>query len=424
MRVGTPSLIDASSLILILDVSRKLAAPCDLTELLELIIKTGREVIGADRGSVFLYDAEAKELYSRVATGETQIRVSIDKGIAGECARKRQTIVVDDCYTDPRFNPEIDRRTGYHTKSLITVPLIGLDDKLVGVLQMLNSAVGHFGPDERDVAELLAAQAAVAVQRTLLLEERMIKIKLEHDLTIARDIQQNILLRRLPRCPGYSLSAFSKPADDTGGDIYDVIRLDERADMSPLLLLLADAAGHGIGPALSVTQFRAMLRIGLRLSADMDALMHHINQQLIEDLPNDRFITAFLGILDPVTHQLRYHAAGQGPLLHYRAAEGQVVWRDPTTVPLGMFKDLDLPPPPPLVMAPGDLLVLLTDGFYEYQDAAGQVFGKERVGDLIHRLNARPTSDILGALLAEVRRFAGSAKQIDDLTALLVKRDA
>ncbi|WP_437597423.1 SpoIIE family protein phosphatase [Sorangium sp. So ce590] len=424
MRVGTPSLIDASSLILILDVSRKLAAPCDLTELLELIIKTGREVIGADRGSVFLYDEEAKELYSRVATGEAQIRVSIDKGIAGECARNRRTVVVDDCYTDPRFNPEIDRRTGYHTKSVITVPLIGLDDKLVGVLQMLNSAAGHFGPDESDVAELLAAQAAVAVQRTLLLEERMIKIKLEHDLTIARDIQQNILLRRLPRCPGYSLSAFSKPADDTGGDIYDVIRLDERADMSPILLLLADAAGHGIGPALSVTQFRAMLRIGLRLSADMDALIHHINQQLIEDLPNDRFITAFLGILDPATHQLRYHAAGQGPLLHYRAAEGQVAWRDPTTVPLGMFKDLDLPPPPPLVMAPGDLLVLLTDGFYEYQDAAGQVFGKERVGDLIHRLHARPTSDILGALLAEVRRFAGSAKQIDDLTALLVKRDA
>ncbi|AUX46284.1 protein phosphatase [Sorangium cellulosum] len=424
MRAGTPSLIDASSLILILDVSRKLAAPCDLTELLGLIIQTGREVIGADRGSVFLYDEEAKELYSRVATGETQIRVSIDKGIAGECARKRQTILVEDCYKDPRFNPEIDRRTGYHTKSLITVPLIGLDDKLVGVLQMLNSRAGSFGPDERDVAELLAAQAAVAVQRTLLLEERMIKIKLEHDLTIAREIQQNVLLRRLPRCPGYSLSVFSKPADDTGGDIYDVIRLDERADMSPLLLLLADAAGHGIGPALSVTQFRAMLRIGLRLSADMEALLHHINQQLIEDLPGDRFITAFLGILDPATHQVRYHAAGQGPLLHYRAAEGQVVWRDPSTTPLGMFMDLDLAPTPPLVMAPGDLLVLLTDGFYEYQDAAGQVFGKERVGDLIHRLHHRPTSDILGALLAEVRRFAGTAKQIDDLTALLVKRDA
>lgn len=423
MRVSTPSLIDASSLILILDVSRKLAAPCDLTELLELIIKTGREVIGADRGSVFLYDAEAKELYSRVATGAMSIRVSIDKGFAGECARKRQTIIVDDCYTDPRFNQEIDRRTGYHTKSLITVPLIGLDDELVGVLQMLNAASGRFGPDERDVAELLAAQAAVAIQRTLLLEERMIKIKLEHDLTIAREIQQNILLRSPPCCPGYSLSVFSKPADDTGGDIYDVIRLDERAEASPLLLVLADAAGHGVGPALSVTQFRAMLRIGLRLSADMDTLLHHINQQLLDDLPEDRFITAFVGILDPATHQLRYHAAGQGPLLHYRAAEGQVIWRDTTTTPLGMFQDIDTAHAS-LVMAPGDLLALLTDGFYEYQDAAGQVFGKERVGELIQRMHDRPTSEILNALLAEVRAFAGPAVQIDDLTALLLKRDA
>jgi phosphoserine phosphatase RsbU/P len=423
MRVSTPSLIDATSLILILDVSRKLAAPCDLTELLGLIIKNGREVIGADRGSVFLYDAANNELYSRVATGESSIRISIDKGIAGECARKRQTIVVNDCYTDPRFNQEIDRRTGYRTKSLITVPLIGIDDQLVGVLQMLNAASGRFGPDERDVAELLAAQAAVAVQRTLLLEERLVKLKLERDLTIARDIQQNVLVRQLPRCPGYSLSVYSEPADDTGGDIYDLIRLDARSETSPLLLVLADAAGHGIGPALSITQFRAMLRIGLRLSADTDTLMHHINQQLLDDLPEDRFITAFVGVLDPTTHQVRYHAAGQGPLLHYQAAGGQLVWHDPSTTPLGMFQEIDTTPAAPIVMAPGDLLVLLTDGFYEYQDEAEQVFGKERVGELVHRLHDMPVSEIMASLLAEVRGFAGSAAQSDDLTAVLVKRD-
>jgi phosphoserine phosphatase RsbU/P len=423
MRASAPSLIDASSLILILDVSRKLAAPCALTELLELIIKTGQEVIGADRGSIFLYDAAENELYTRVATGESSIRVSIDKGIAGECARHRKTIVVDDCYADPRFNQEVDRRTGYRTTSLITVPLIGLDDELVGVLQMLNAASGRFGPDERDVAELLASQAAVAVQRTLLIEERLVKLKLQHDLTIAREIQQNVLVRRLPRCTGYSLSVFSQPADDTGGDIYDLIRLEPKSDSSPLLLVLADAAGHGIGPALSVTQFRAMLRIGLRLAADMDTLIHHINQQLLEDLPEDRFITAFVGVLDPMTHQVHYHAAGQGPLLHYRAADRQVLWRDPSTMPLGMFRDIDTTPTPPIVMAPGDLLALLTDGFYEYQDEAGQVFGKERVGELIHRLHQRPVSEILASLLAEVRAFAGKAPQIDDLTALLVKRD-
>jgi phosphoserine phosphatase len=420
----TPSLIDASALLSILDVSRKLAAPCDLTELLQLILQKGCEVIGADRGTVFLYDAPSRELYSRVATRETSIRFSSAKGIAGECARKRETIVVDDCYADARFNQEIDRRTGYRTRCLIAVPLIGLHDELVGVLQMLNAASGRFGPDERDLAELLAAQAAVAIQRTLLLEERLVMLKLQRDLAIARDIQQNVLLRRLPRCPGYSISVYNQPADDTGGDIYDVIRLEDQSEASPLLLVLADAAGHGIGSALSVTEFRAMLHIGLRLSADLETLMLQINQQLEDDLPDNRFITAFLGVLDPRAHRVTYHAAGQGPLLHYRAARGDVVWCEPSTTPLGIFRELDVDIAPPILMEPGDLLVLLTDGFYEYQDAAGRFFGKERVSELVHRLRDQPVSDVLAGLISEVRDFAGSAPQIDDLTALLVKRDA
>lgn len=423
MRARTPSLIDASSLLSILDVSRKLAAPCDLTAMLELILQKGSEIIGADRGTVFLYDAATKELYSRVSTGKTSIRFAADKGIAGQCARRRETIVVDDCYADPRFNPEIDRRTGYRTRCLIAVPLIGLDDHLVGVLQVLNAASGRFGADERQIAELLAAQAAVAIQRTLLLEERLVMLKLQRDLAIARDIQQNVLLRKLPQCPGYSISVFNQPADDTGGDIYDVIRMRGDAESSPLLLVLADAAGHGIGSALSVTEFRAMLHIGLRLSADLETLMVQINQQLTDDLPDYRFITAFLGVLDPATHLITYHAAGQGPLLHYRAARGEAVWCESSTTPLGIFHDLDIDLAPPIVMNPGDLLVLLTDGFYEYQDAAGRFFGKERVSDLVHRLRDRPVSDILASLLVELREFAGQMSQIDDLTALLVKRD-
>jgi phosphoserine phosphatase len=392
--------------------------------MLELILQKGSELIGADRGTIFLYDAPTKELYSRVSTGKTSIRFAADKGIAGQCARLRETIVVDDCYADPRFNPEIDRRTGYRTECLIAVPLIGLDDHLVGVLQVLNAASGRFGPDERQIAELLAAQAAVAIQRTLLLEERLVMLKLQRDLAIARDIQQNVLLRKLPQCPGYSLSVFNQPADDTGGDIYDVIRMRPDAESSPLLLVLADAAGHGIGSALSVTEFRAMLHIGLRLSADLGTLMVQINQQLTEDLPDYRFITAFLGVLDPATHLITYHAAGQGPLLHYRAALGEAVWYESSTTPLGIFYDLDIDLAPPITMSPGDLLVLLTDGFYEYQDAAGGFFGKERVSDLIHRLRDRPVSDVLASLLLELRKFAGQVPQTDDLTALLVKRDA
>lgn len=424
MRERTPSLIDASALLSILEVSRQLAAKHQLTDVLALILRTGREVLDADRGTVFLYDAERSELYSRVALGETSIRFPADRGIAGECARTRQTIVVDDCYADPRFNPEVDRRTGYRTHCLIAVPLIGLDDELVGVLQMLNARAGRFTSDDRTVAELLAAQAAVAIQRTLLLEERLIKLKLQRDLAIARDIQQNVLVRRLPRCPGYSLSVFNQPADATGGDIYDVFRLDERAEDSPLMLVVADATGHGIGPALSVSEFRSMLRLGLRLSPDLEAVMVQVNQQLVDDLPDNRFITAFLGVLDPHQHQVTYHAAGQGPLLHYRAAARELVWHNPSTTPLGMFSELEIDAPPPIGMAPGDLLVLLTDGFYEYQNSAEEMFGYARVGELVQRLHERPVSEILAELLSNLREFAGPAPQKDDLTAVLVKREA
>lgn len=423
MRERTPSLVDASALLSLLEVSRQLAAQHELDDVLELILHTGREVLEVDRGTIFLYDAARQELYSRVATGGESIRVPVDRGIAGECARTRQTIIVNDCYADPRFNPEVDRKTGYRTTCLIAVPLIGIDHELVGVLQMLNSRDGRFNSDDRVVAELLAAQAAVAIQRTLLLEERMVKLKLQHDLAVARDIQQNVLLRRLPRCPGYSLSVYNQPADATGGDIYDIIPLNEDDEASPLLLMVADATGHGIGPALNVTELRAMLRLGLRLSADLPRLLVQINQQLTDDLPSDRFITAFLGVLDPLRHEVRYHAAGQGPLLHYRAATREAVWREPSTTPLGMFPEIDVDAPPPIRMERGDLLVLLTDGFYEYQNAAGEELGTARISELVQRVHRRPVEEILAGLLLCLQDFAGSAPQVDDLTAMLVKRE-
>ncbi|HSN99353.1 MAG TPA: GAF domain-containing protein, partial [Candidatus Nanopelagicales bacterium] len=154
MRERTPSLVDASALLSLLEVSRQLAAQHQLDDVLELILHTGGEVLDADRGTIFLYDAARQELYSRVATSSDKIRVPIDRGIAGECARVRQTIVVEDCYADPRFNPEVDRRTGYRTRCLIAVPLIGIDHELVGVLQVLNARSGRFAHDDRIVAEL------------------------------------------------------------------------------------------------------------------------------------------------------------------------------------------------------------------------------------------------------------------------------
>ena len=161
-------------------------------------------------------------------------------------------------------------------------------------------------------------------------------LKLEGDLQVARRIQQDTLPERIPIVAGFDIDGWSEPADETGGDTYDVIgyrrvpgergpRLAtaaEGAEAERAVLLLADATGHGIGPALSVTQVRAMLRMAIRTGEDFPAIIRHLNAQLCADLTEGRFVSAWLGLLDADEQTLTGFSCGQGPLLYYRAAQG------------------------------------------------------------------------------------------------------
>lgn len=429
---------EADSLRRILEVARQLAAPFELRDLLAQIIDAGRDLLEADRGSVFLFDRATSELYTVVAHGVQSIRFGIDKGIAGECARNRTIINVPDCYADPRFNQAIDKATGYRTNCLITIPLIGLENELVGVLQLLNARDGQFDAEDEEMAVLIASQAATAIQRVKLNHDRFERLKLERELDLARKIQMGVLPATLPTCSGYDLAGYSQPADATGGDIYDVIELDENnvsqqydleSDSSlimpsrGLFFLLADATGHGVGPALSVTQVRAMLRLGLRLSASLAQLFKHINGQLVMDLSSDRFVTAFFGMLDPLAHEIRYISGGQGPIVHYHAATGMCDFLEASTVPMGIMDDPPIDIPEPMKLAPGDIVALLTDGFYEYQNKEGRMMGKDRIGDAIHQHRHESAKEILDALLRHMLAFGNDAPQLDDVTGVIVKRE-
>ncbi len=409
---------DSHGLWRVLDVTRQLSAPVDLDTMLSQVIDAAREVLSADRGTVYLYDAETDELFIKVATGIGGVRFPADRGIAGQCAHCRQVLNIPDCYADPRFNPDIDRKTGYRTRCMITVPLIGIDDTLVGVLQLLNKQDGVFDHNDERLALALGAQCAVALQRARLLDEREVKLKLERDLALARDIQQGVLPKSMPSITGYDLAGWSRPADQTGGDIFDAFTTsDDRA-----LLLLCDATGHGIGPAISVTQVRSMFRIAARLHADLDAMYSHVNDQLADDLADNRFVTCFVGILDATQHVVRYHAGGQGPLLHYRAATDDVIELDASTFPMGIIAGVQPQQPEPIAMAPGDILALLSDGIFECFNAHSEQFGSQRVIDVIRAHRDRPMSDLIQQLDGACGRFANGHPQGDDMTMLLIRR--
>ena len=233
----------------------------------------------------------------------------------------------------------------------------------------------------------------------------------------SREIQMSTLPREMPDVPGYDVHGLFLPTDHTGGDLYDLVVLDGR-----LFMLLGDATGHGFGPALSATQMQAMLRVAFRLGADLDTAYMQVNNQLEEDLPDDRFITAFMGFLDFDRHEVEYHSGGQGPILHFRAAEQECDWYSPTRFPVGVMSMEETMPSQRLEIAPGDILALISDGIYEYEAPDGSQFGEDRVRDVFLEHHHSSMEGLSDALVAAARAFAGEAPQADDVTLVLVRR--
>ena len=411
--------LSASDLQAILDVTKALAEPFDLTTMLSAVVAAAKQVLQAERGSVWLYDEPNGELVLEVATDIKPVRVPWQSGLVGACARSRRIINVPDCYADARFDPSVDKASGYRTRCMLTLPLVDHKNVLVGVMQVLNKIGDVFDADDEALATALAAQCAVALQRVRMTGALIEGEKMRQALEMAREVQMSTLPGTMPVVAGYDVCATFLPADLTGGDTYDVAMLDQG-----LLVVLGDATGHGIAPALSVTQMQAMLRMAFRLGADLETAYLQLNNRLADTLAADRFITAFIGLLDPRTHALRFHSGGQGPILRYRAASGDFERFKPTSFPLGAMQIPALRGGISVTMQPGDILVLVSDGIYEQENADGEPFGEPRVTSIVAAHRDESATALLARIVDAVRGFAAGTPQADDMTIVLLKRDA
>jgi hypothetical protein len=216
---------------------------------------------------------------------------------------------------------------------------------------------------------IIAAAVAGQIRSHVLaaLREAELQSKLEqvnHDLDIARSIQQGLLPARSPKLSNFELAGWNQPADQTGGDYFDWQELPD----GRLAISLADVTGHGIGPALVMSACRAYARANFLSDGDPTTVLDHLNQLLFEDLPPERFVTFAVALLDCAGSKLQMLSAGQGPLLVYRAATGETQNFEAQGIPLGLMPGIKYGQAVEVNLAPGDMFVLTTDGFYEWEN--------------------------------------------------------
>jgi len=242
--------------------------------------------------------------------------------------------------------------------------------------------------------------------------------EVEHDLEIARSIQQSLLPRVRPSVNGLDISGWNLPADATGGDYFDWKLLRD----GRMVVTLADVTGHGIGPALLASVCRAYARSSFDTHADVVHAMQHINRFFGEDLPAGRFATFVAAVCSSDEGKIELLSAGHGPLFVYSSARDTFDQFGAQTIPLGLLPELSVAEPLMLHLDEGDLIVLATDGFFEWENASGNEFGSERLEQVIRGSCHLAPEAIIAELYSAVTHFAAGTKQIDDLTAVVIKR--
>ncbi|CAN5774458.1 hypothetical protein BH11PLA1_BH11PLA1_04960 [soil metagenome] len=239
----------------------------------------------------------------------------------------------------------------------------------------------------------------------------------ERDLDVARQIQMGFLPAGPPHFEGFDIAGHNMPADQTGGDYYDWQELPN----GRLLVVMADVTGHGIGPALVMAVCRAYARASAPLDMSPASLMARLNTLLHADISGKRFITLAMAVLDH-SGQVELVSAGHGPTLRFCAATASIEEFGGDGLPLAIEVAEDYGPSRKLAMATGDLLVLLTDGITEWQNAAGEQFGTERLAKTIHAAAGQPAAEIIERLRQAVREHAAGTPQIDDVTVVVIKK--
>src|SRR6185312_5828578 len=381
----------ADRLKLLNEIHQALGQSLSLDGLLGLILERALDHLRPDRGAILLKEAdgELRPAAIRSITGDlAEMRFS--RSLVREVTEKNMAALVLDTLTDVRF-AEAPSILFSGVRSLVAAPLLGPEGALGMIVLESRLQVRQFGEEDLELLVSLAAVAALHLRNLRLVLEAEERRRLEEELALARRIQVALLPSQLPEVAGREL-----------------------------VLMIADVSGKGMAASLLTASLQAFSAGPIEDGLPPDEICVRLSRLLFRRTPPEKFATAFLAVLETATGLLRYTNAGHNPSVIVRAG-GEVEALGPTGVPLGLLPGARYRAAE-TTLAPGDLLVLYTDGIAEAADPDDEEYGLERIQRVcaLHRKYACPA--LAAALEEDLETFARGVPFADDRTLVLARR--
>ncbi len=298
---------------------------------------------------------------------------------------------------------------------VLVVPLVS-GGELIGTLNLgPRLSDQQYSTDDRKLLDALAAQAAPALQVAELVQKQASaaaeRERIDQELRVAQLIQQNFLPRELPELSGWQVGAYYQPAREVGGDFYDFFDLPG----GQVGVVVGDVTDKGVPAAMVMAAARSVLRASAARIVDPGETLQRVNDLLCPDIPEKMFVTCLYGVIDPVSGRFRFANAGHN-LPFARTADGAVELRA-TGMPLGLLPGMTYEENE-AVIAPGEALLLYSDGVTEAHSVAREMYGTPRLGELV-----AGDEDLIDGLLTSLERFTGPGwEQEDDITLVTLRR--
>ncbi|MBK8988423.1 MAG: SpoIIE family protein phosphatase [Chloroflexi bacterium] len=412
----------------LLRLSNQLLGRLDLDALLNYLVGEVLQLQDLDACAVLLPGPGGQNLYFRAASGWTSdpvghgFRVPIEGSFSGQVMASQKPIVRESVPDVEDFPWVSDwfREEDFHAE--VVIPMVA-QGRSIGVL-----VIDARNPRQFDVADirflqLMANQAAIAIERVRLRDEEFHRQRIDEELAVARQIQLSLLPLGCPEIVGWEFTAVYEPARQVGGDFYDFFRLPGSQDAWGVVI--ADVADKGVPAALYMALSRTTIRnTALEGHPPAHALML-TNRYLQDDSRSDMFVSAFYGVLDGRDGRFLYANAGHNHPFIWRATTGQVEILDSDGIVLGVVAEIEMQEQQ-VGIGPGDVLVLYTDGLTEAVDGAYEAYGEGRlytaVADILAANPQTSAEDLAAVLLHAVQSHAGDMAQFDDFTLVIIKR--